>query len=82
MNRSRQPGESAAQRDPTARLILRTLPELQAQLDAFRAHYNERRPHHALGRSTSRTPAAAYTPRPKATPTGSQPGQGSNLRPG
>lgn len=48
----------------------RTLTELQAQLDTFRAHYNERRPHRALGR---KTPAAAYTARPKATPTGLQP---------
>lgn len=48
----------------------RSLPELQTQLDAFRIHYNERRPHRALGR---RTPAAAYTARPKATPTGTQP---------
>jgi len=48
----------------------RTLPELQAQLDAFRAHYNQQRPHRALDR---RTPAAAYTARPKATPTGVAP---------
>jgi hypothetical protein len=48
----------------------RTLAELQAQLDAFRAYYNDQRPHRALGR---RTPAAAYTARPKATPTGTQP---------
>jgi transposase InsO family protein len=48
----------------------RTLAELQTQLDAFRDHYNERRPHRALDR---RTPAAAYTARPKATPTGTAP---------
>jgi transposase InsO family protein len=48
----------------------RTLPELQAQLDVFRAHYNERRPHRALARQT---PAVAYAARPKATPTGVQP---------
>jgi transposase InsO family protein len=45
----------------------RTLAELQAQLDTFRSQYNEQRPHRALGR---RTPAAVYTARPKATPTG------------
>ncbi|MFL6065604.1 MAG: integrase core domain-containing protein [Friedmanniella sp.] len=44
-----------------------TLAELQAQLDAFRAYYNGRRPHRALGRCT---PAEAYTARPKATATG------------
>ena len=48
----------------------RTLPELQGQLDAFRVHYNELRPHRALGR---KTPAAAYAARPKATPTGTTP---------
>jgi transposase InsO family protein len=47
-----------------------SLPELQAQLDVFREHYNTARPHRALGR---RTPAAAYTARPKATPTGTTP---------
>ena len=48
----------------------RSLRELQAQLDAFREEYNQRRPHRALGRST---PAAAYAARPKATPTGTTP---------
>jgi transposase InsO family protein len=51
----------------------RTLAELQTQLDTFRVEYNERRPHRALGRSTACTPAAAYTARPKATPTGTTP---------
>jgi len=45
----------------------RSLSELQAQLDAFRQEYSQHRPHRPLGRST---PAAAYTARPKATPTG------------
>jgi hypothetical protein len=45
----------------------RTLTELQRQLDEFRAHYNERRPHRALGR---RTPGAAYRATPKAAPAG------------
>ena len=37
------------------------------QLDPFRRYYNTIRPHRALGR---RTPAQAYTARPKADPTG------------
>jgi transposase InsO family protein len=41
------------------------LPELQRQLDAFREHYNEHRPHRALDRAT---PAAAYRATPKAIP--------------
>jgi transposase InsO family protein len=44
-----------------------TLTDLQAQLDAFRGYYNTVRPHRALDR---RTPAEAYTARPKATATG------------
>jgi transposase InsO family protein len=44
----------------------RSLRQLQTQLDTFRAYYNDVRPHRALGR---RTPATAYTARPKATPT-------------
>jgi hypothetical protein len=35
--------------------------------------YNHRRPHRALGRTKTATPAAAYAARPKATPTGVQP---------
>ena len=38
---------------------------LQAQLDAFTADYNTRRPHRAIGR---RTPAAAWHARPRAMP--------------
>ena len=53
-------------KQPRARSLL----ELQAQLDAFREHYNSRRPHRALRRQT---PAAAYAARPKATPTGTVP---------
>jgi transposase InsO family protein len=48
-------------KQPTAR----TVAELQAQLDRFAGYYNTQRPHRALGR---RTPAAAFTARPKATP--------------
>jgi transposase InsO family protein len=43
-----------------------SLAELQLQLDAFRAYYNGRRPHRALGR---RTPLAAFSARIKARPT-------------
>ena len=49
-----------AKQDPAA-----TIAELQAQLDTFRAYYNEVRPHRAIGR---RTPAEAFAARPKATP--------------
>jgi transposase InsO family protein len=51
----------------------RTRRELQAQLDVFPPYYNSERPHRALGRSKSATPAAAYAARPKATPTGISP---------
>jgi transposase InsO family protein len=43
----------------------RTLAELGATLDAFRAAYNEERPHRAIGR---RTPGEAYRASPKARP--------------
>jgi hypothetical protein len=42
-----------------------TLQQLQAELDRFRAYYNEIRPHRAIER---RTPAMAFAARPKATP--------------
>jgi transposase InsO family protein len=42
-----------------------TVTELQRQLDQFREHYNERRPHRALHRST---PGDAYRATPKAAP--------------
>lgn len=48
-----------------ARPLARTLPELQRQLDEFREHYNEQRPHRALRR---RTPGDAYRATPKAAP--------------
>lgn len=44
-----------------------TVDQLQALIDNFRSYYNTERPHRALKR---RTPRAAYTSRPKATPTG------------
>ena len=48
-----------------ARPAVQTVRELQRQLDEFREHYNERRPHRALHR---RTPAQAYRSTPKAMP--------------
>jgi transposase InsO family protein len=50
-----------------ARPAARTLAELQRQLDEFREHYNEHRPHRALGRDT---PGNAYRATPKALPAG------------
>jgi transposase InsO family protein len=43
----------------------RSIAQLQAQLDAFRAYYNQRRPHRALG---GRTPLVAFHARIKAKP--------------
>ena len=51
----------------TAQPTAETISQLQTQLDAFRQHYNEHRPHRARDRST---PAAAYQATPKAQPTG------------
>jgi transposase InsO family protein len=53
------------QRWLAARPPASNIPELQRQLDVFRQHYNERRPHRALDRTT---PAAAYRATPKAIP--------------
>jgi transposase InsO family protein len=53
------------QRWLTARPAATTIHDLQRQLDEFRAHYNERRPHRALHRHT---PGDAYRARPKAVP--------------
>jgi transposase InsO family protein len=53
------------QRWLTARPKARAIPELQRQLDEFREHYNEQRPHRALDR---RTPGYAYRATPKALP--------------
>ena len=53
------------QRWLTARPAARSLSELQPQLDAFREHYNENRPHRALRR---RTPGEIYRATPKALP--------------
>jgi transposase InsO family protein len=44
-----------------------TIGDLQRQLDRFRRYYNAVRPHRSISR---RTPAEAYTARPKATPAG------------
>jgi transposase InsO family protein len=51
--------------------------ELQRQLDQFREHYNEHRPHRALNR---RTPGDAYRQTPKATPAGARPQPHYRLR--
>jgi hypothetical protein len=53
------------QRWLAARPTARTIAELGQQLDQFREHYNERRPHRALGR---KTPGQAYRAAPKALP--------------
>jgi transposase InsO family protein len=53
------------QRWLAARPTARTLAELQQQLDQFREHYNEHRPHRALNRQT---PGEAYRATPKAAP--------------
>jgi hypothetical protein len=49
-----------ARPEPTA-----TVAALQAQLDTFATYYNQHRPHRGIDR---RTPAAAWTARPRATP--------------
>ena len=53
------------QRWLAARPTARSISELQQQLDQFREHYNEHRPHRALHR---RTPGNAYRATPKALP--------------
>jgi len=49
----------------SAQLAARTNTELQTQLDTFREHYNEHRPHRARDRMT---PGDAYRAIPKALP--------------
>ena len=53
-----------------ARPAANSLRDLQKQLDAFRDHYNEHRPHRALERAT---PGHAYRATPKALPAGPRP---------
>jgi transposase InsO family protein len=48
-----------------ARPAATTIPELQHQLDRFRDHYNEHRPHRSNNRET---PGATYRATPKALP--------------
>lgn len=55
----------------TAQPATASLAQLQAQLDAFREHYNEHRPHRARDRLT---PGAAYRATPKALPAGGKEG--------
>jgi transposase InsO family protein len=54
-----------------------TTSQLQAQLDTFTRYYNTTRPHRALDR---RTPATAYTARPKAGPGGLTPAAHYRIR--
>ena len=61
------------QRWLAARPAARTISELGQQLDQFREHYNERRPHRALGRTT---PGQAYRATPKAAPANNGNAQG------
>ena len=61
------------QRWPAARPTARTIAELQQQLDQFREHYNERRPHRTLQR---RTPGQAYRATPKTAPASNGHAQG------
>ena len=61
------------QRWLAARPRARAIPELQRQLDEFREHYNEKRPHRALDR---RTPGDAYRATPKALPASNGHAQG------
>jgi transposase InsO family protein len=53
------------QRWLAARPAVPTIAELQRQLQEFREHYNEHRPHRALNRQT---PGSAYRATPKAAP--------------
>ena len=48
-----------------------TLQELQHQLDQFREHYNEQRPHRSTNRTT---PGSSYRASPKALPTSTREG--------
>src|SRR5262249_49442510 len=70
-----QPRGKAHRSHQTLKTHLRALPapttlaELQHQIDAFLAYYNNIRPHRALRR---RTPIQAFNQRPKAFPTGYQ----------
>lgn len=57
----------------TARPRTRTIPELQQQLDQFRAHYNQHRPHRGLD---GHTPTETYAASPKAAPAGQRPDAG------
>jgi transposase InsO family protein len=65
------------QRWLAARPPASNLAGLQHQLDQFRDHYNEHRPHRALDR---RTPHSAYRATPKALPAGPLPQNHYRLR--
>ena len=57
------------QRWLAARPPARSIAELQRQLDQFREHYNERRPHRALDRTPPATPTARPRKPPRTTAT-------------
>jgi putative transposase len=52
-------------KEQTSRPAAANAPEQQARFDAFRQHYNEERPHEALGQGL---PAEAYAPSPRPFP--------------
>ena len=65
------------QRWLNARPPAQSTTQLQHQLDQFREHYNEQRPHRALSRHT---PGDAYRATPKAAPAATQAQQHYRLR--
>jgi transposase InsO family protein len=65
------------QRWLTARPLATSSPQLQRQLDEFRQHYNEQRPHRALDRHT---PGHAYRTTPKTAPAGARVQQHYRIR--
>jgi hypothetical protein len=65
------------QRWLNARPIANSSAQLQRQLDEFREHDNQQRPHRALGRHT---PGHAYRITPKASPAGTRAQQHYRLR--
>jgi len=65
------------QRWLAARPSAQNMAELQRQLNQFREHYNEQRPHRALDRHT---PGSAYRATPKALPAGQRPQQHYRIR--
>lgn len=58
-------GRSRQASNISGAVAARSLPHLQLQLDAFRSHYNQERPHRALAGGT---PLKAFNARIKAKP--------------